>query len=85
MKVYRLYSKRHDCFLGAGLKMTSKNGLGKTWPKLGFLKSAIRYQFTDYLKRTYGKEVPDDWEVVEYEMVETNRMSAKDMHEEKHK
>lgn len=69
--------------IGDGMHPSRWSKEGKIWNSIGALRNHLaiycewRYDYTTRTRVRINK-VPDAWEVVEFEMVETNAYSAKD-------
>ena len=72
MMLYKVGNK-NGLFSGGGSKWNFGAG-GKFWKHKGHIKS--------FLLNAFGEEgvVPDDWEIIEYELIEKSRTSVKDLY-----
>lgn len=73
-KVYKIRNKTNPELYRLGGVDSRWNKSGKTWDTLGKLRSMI----TNTINNRYRREELDDWEIVEYEVIE---VSAKPLHE----
>lgn len=78
MKIYRI--RHHDTKKFHSGKYHHKDYVwvkteGKSWNKLSILKAYL----TNYKKKFHLTVIPDEWEVVEFDVVESSFKAAKDL------
>ena len=74
--MYKIRDKNTGLFSSGG--MTPKwSTIGKTYNNLGTLKSHLRQHISHYTseKGRHYKDLPENWELVEYDIIESDGIS----------